>query len=245
MTNQSTVNKMMSMRLLGMKQAFEAATQSAATYTNDELVAHLIDAESLYRDNLKMNRLLKNAHFRQAATISDIDFQAPRGLDKNLLLRLAQTTFITQKQNIIITAPTGAGKTFIACAIGHQACTQGFRVAYFNTRKLFHLLHQALADNTYLKWMTKIQKFDLIILDDFGLQALDAKDRQALLEIIEDRHQHKSTIIASQIPASKWHDIIKNSAVADAILDRIVHAAHRIELKGESMRKKAKINSLI
>lgn len=237
MNNQATVQTFQELRLPGMKNAFSAYLETSTTFTPDELVAHLTQAEIEHRQQLRLRRLTEAAQFHYHAVLPEIDFAAQRGLDKNLLLRLAQGTFIRQHENLLLTGPTGVGKSFIASAIGHQACLLGYKTLYFNTRKLFHLLNAALADNSYLKILEKIARQDLLILDDFGLQPLDGPARQALLEIIEDRHQHKSTLIASQLPVRDWHAIIGQSAIADAVLDRIAHAAHRIELKGESLRK--------
>ena len=240
MTNQATLDKFVSLRLLGMKNAFTTYLETSADLTADELVAQLAEAETIHRQNLRVARLLKNARFRYPVQIADIDFDPQRGLDKNLFMRLTGGTLIESKENLIITGATGVGKSFLASAIGHQACMLGFKTMYFNTRKLFHVLNAALADDSYLKLIAKIEKHDLLILDDFGLHPLDKNARQALLEIIEDRHQKRSTIITSQLPVSAWHPIIGENAIADAILDRLVHQAHRIELKGESFRKKQK-----
>ncbi len=214
--------------------------ETSADLTADELVAQLAEAEAIHRQNLKVARLLKNARFRYPVQIADIDFGPRRGLDKNLFMRLTGGTLIESKENLIITGATGVGKSFLASAIGHQACMLGYKTMYFNTRKLFHALHAALADGSYLKLIAKIEKHDLLILDDFGLHPLGPNARQALLEIIEDRHQKRSTIITSQLPVSAWHPVIGENAIADAILDRLVYQAHRIELKGESLRKKRK-----
>jgi DNA replication protein DnaC len=154
------------------------------------------------------------------------------------VLRLADGSFIDKKENILITGATGVGKSYLASAFGHQACQLGYRTLYFNTQKLFSKLKMMKADGSYTREMTKIEKYELLILDDFGLQQLDNTARMILLEIIEDRHGRKSTIIASQLPVAKWYEIIGDSTVADAILDRMVHTAHRLELKGESLRKK-------
>jgi DNA replication protein DnaC len=238
MTNQATLDKLTSMRLLGMKNAFDGYLQTSTEWTNDELIARLTEAEWEHRQNLKVERLMKNARFRYPVQIADINFEPARGLDKNLFLRLTGGKLIQANENLIITGPTGVGKSFLACAIGHQACMLGYKTLYFNTRKLFHALHAAMADDSYLKLITKIEKQDLLILDDFGLHPMDAPARQALLEIIEDRHSKRSTIITSQLTVKDWHPVIGDSAVADAILDRLVHVAHRIQLKGDSLRRK-------
>jgi len=171
----------------------------------------------------------------------EIDFSAPRGIEKNQLLRLASCQFLERKENILITGPTGVGKSYLASALGHQACMKGFKVLYYNTTKLFAQLKLSRADGSYLKLINRLEKQDLLIMDDFGLQPLDEENRLMLLEVIEDRHGRRSTIITSQLPVIKWHELFQEQTIADAVLDRIVHTAHRLELKGESMRKKKSV----
>lgn len=240
MNNQATLDKITQMRLWGIKDAFSVLLDHPQPMTTDEVVAHLIDAEWQDRHHRRIERMLRNARFRYQAQINQIDYQASRGLDKNVLMRLADCAFIKRKENIILSGPTGVGKSFIASALGHQACLLGYKTLYYNTQKLFALLKAALADGSYFKLISKIEKHQLLILDDFGLQPLDQHNRQALLEIIEDRHGKHATIIAAQVPVDKWHRVIGQSAVADAILDRLVHSAHRITLSGESLRKRKK-----
>ena len=234
-----TLEKMQQLRLYGMQTAYQGMLNNPASqdFTNDELLAHLIEAEWLDRDNRKYNRLLKSAGFRYTAGIETIDYSPSRKLNKNLIARLSDCSFIARNENIIITGATGTGKSYLASALGHTACLKGYKVLYFNTAKLLTKLHAAHADNSYLKETVKIEKHDLLILDDFGLQPLDIPKRLALLDIIEDRHIGKSTLITSQIPTDKWHDIIGETTIADAILDRVVHSAHKIMLEGESLRK--------
>lgn len=160
-----------------------------------------------------------------------------RNLDKNTILKLSNGQWLENKQNIIITGPTGVGKSFIASSIGHQVCLTGHKVIYFNCMKLFSMLKYSCADGSYIDEIKKMQKNDLLILDDFGLQNIDKQNRLSLLEILEDRHGQRSTIIVSQLPVKNWHEIIGDSTIADAILDRLVHTALRIDLKGESIRK--------
>lgn len=238
--NQATMDKMRVMRLFGMQESFNALLQNAGLkeLTQDELVAQLVDAEWEDRHQRKLERLLKNARFRYQTSLKEIDYEAPRGLDKGLILRLSDGAFIRKAENIIITGPTGVGKSFIASALGHQACVLGFRTFYASTYKLFANLKMAKADGSYHKLLRRIEKQELLILDDFGLKAMDANARMALMEIIEDRHQRCSTIITTQLPVKHWHEVIGESTVADAIMDRLVHSAHRINLTGESMRKK-------
>ena len=181
---------------------------------------------------------MRLARFRYAASIEELNFTGNRGLDKTQVIRLADGSFIDKKENVLITGATGVGKSYLASALGHQACQLGYRTLYFNTQKLFSKLKMMKADGSYAREIAKVEKYDLLILDDFGLQQLDSTARLILLEIIEDRHGRKSTIISSQLPVAKWHDIIGDGTVADAILDRMVHTAHRLELKGESLRKK-------
>ena len=240
--NEITLNKMTKMKMFGMENSFRTIIESGKNHslTNDELMSMLIQSEWEDRENRKINRYLKAARFRYNASVEEIDFSARRNLDKNKILRFADCSFIERKENILITGSTGVGKSYIATALGHQACLKGYRVLYYNTQKLFPRLKMLKADGTYIKEINKIEKHDLLILDDFGLQKLDNYSRMALLEIMEDRHAEKSTIISSQLPVDKWHEIIGENTIADAVLDRMIHTSHRINLKGESMRKEIK-----
>lgn len=237
--------KMKQLRMFGMLRAFESSKEKdSRQYTADELVKYLIDAEWDDRYNRKINRLLTTAKFRYSASIEEVDYAQERNIDKNQILRFANCDFIKKKESILLTgSTTGVGKSYLASALGHQACYKGYKVLYFNVDKLFSKLKMLKADGSYLKEINRIEKHDLIILDDFGLKPLDSVNRHSLMEIIEDRHGKRSTIIASQLPINEWHDIIGENTIADAILDRVVHGSHRIALKGESMRKKKiKIN---
>ncbi|OPB88508.1 IS21-like element helper ATPase IstB [Elizabethkingia ursingii] len=237
--NEQTLEKMKQMKLYGMHRAFASTMEIGRTdYTNDELIAYLIDAEYDDKENRKLERLINTAKFRYKTYMEEITTSATRNIDKNTISRLALCDFIKQKQNVLITGSTAVGKSFIASAIGHKACTMGYKVLYFSTNKLFSRLKMLKADGSYLKEIDRIEKQDLIILDDFGLQHLDAQKRNDFMEIIEDRHGKHSTIIASQFPIDTWHQIIGEQTIADAILDRMVHNAFRVELKGESLRKK-------
>jgi len=240
--NEITLNKMTKMKMFGMENSFRTMIETGKNHslTNDELMSMLIQSEWEDRENRKINRYLKAARFRYNASVEEIDFSAQRNLDKNKILRFADCSFIERKENVLITGSTGVGKSYLATALGHQACLKGYRVLYFNTQKLFPRLKMLKADGTYIKEINKIEKHDLLILDDFGLQRLDNYSRLALLEIMEDRHAEKSTIISSQLPVDKWYEIIGENTIADAVLDRMIHTAHRVNLKGESMRKEIK-----
>ena len=231
--------KMSQMKLYGMHQAYQTLLESTQQHllTNDEVVSQLIQSEWEERETRKSDRNLKNARFRYQASIPELDFNKNRNLDKTLIMRLAEVSFVKRKEDVLLTGPSGVGKSFIASALGHQACNQGYKVLYFNTQRLFSRLKMAKGDGTYQKEISKIERQDLLILDDFGLSPMDNYQRNALMEIIEDRHGRKSTIISSQLPVSSWYEVIGESTIADAILDRLVHKAHRVEISGESMRK--------
>ena len=238
--NQTTLVKMKQMKFYGMHNAFTTAIETGKVdhYTLDQFIAQLIEAEWDDRQNRKIERSIKNARFRYKASIEKVVYNQERNLNQNKLLRLAQGDFIKSGENIMITGSTGVGKSYLATAIGYQCCIEGYRVMYSNTTRLFAKLKMAKADGSYLKELAKIERHHLLILDDFGLQPMDNQNRLAFLEIMEDRTGKGSVIITSQLPVDRWYDIMGEKTIADAIMDRLVHQSHRIELKGESMRKK-------
>lgn len=244
--NTNTLEKLRKLKFHGMYHAFKSCLETGRydQYTTDELLAQLVNAEWDDRHNRKIDRQILYARFRYKAAVEDINYEVSRSIDKNLVQRLADCSFISRNESLLITGSTGIGKSYIATAIGYQACIMGYRVLYANTPKLFAKLKMAKADGTYMKEIAKLERQQLLILDDFALQPFDAQSRAALMEIIEDRHGKSSLIITSQLPVSAWYEVIGEKTIADAILDRIVHDAHRMELSGESMRRRRKVNEL-
>jgi len=245
MTPQATLEKMQKMKLAGMANAFATTFKAgfAQNLTADELLAHLIDAEWDERYNRRLSRLLKAAGFRYQASFEHLHFHPHRNLDKNLILRLSTCDWVTKGENVLLTGATGVGKSFLACALGHQACLLGCKVIYASVMKLFTKLKFAKADGSYTKELLNLQSQNLLILDDFGLHPMDEQSKLILLELLEDRYGQQATLITSQFPTGKWHELIANPTLADAICDRLIHNSCQIELKGESMRIKSKSNS--
>jgi DNA replication protein DnaC len=238
--NDVTLEKMGRLRLLGMQQSFKGILESKSygQFTIDQLLATLIQAEWEEQENRKISRLMKNAKFRYQASLDEIDYQHPRNLDKNQMLRFIDCNYLKRAENVLVTGATGLGKSHIISALGNQACLMGYKVMYRNAQKLFNALKLARIDGSYLKEMKKIEKQDLFIIDDFGLQPLDSMMSLTLMEIIEDRFAVKSMIIGSQISLEKWYEVITEKTVADAVLDRLFNMSHKIILNGESMRRK-------
>lgn len=243
--NESTLLRMNQMKLYGMHGAYKTAIETGKTdhYTIDQFMAMLIQSEWDDRSNRKTERMVKNARFHYNASVEEIIYDQSRNINRNNIVRLADCDYIKQHENVLITGSTGVGKSYIATALGYQACIEGYRVMYFNSTKLFARLKMAKADGSYLKEMARLERQHLIILDDFGLQPLDNQNRLILMELIEDRNGKGSVMVTSQIPVKGWYDLIGEKTIADAIMDRLVHQSQRIELAGESMRRKKRILS--
>ena len=233
-------NQFKQLRLLGMYVSWNALRETRQHHelSLSEGLELLLHAEQEDRNNRRFERLKRSAKFRYSATIEEFNFEASRGLNKSQITELAMGNYLSKGESILITGATGCGKSFVASALGHRACSQGFKVLYYNIQKLLIQTKMARIDGSIFKLFDKIAKAGLLILDDFGLAHLDKQQQMDLMEIIEDRHSKSSTIIASQLPVAKWYEIIGEATIADVILDRLVHASHRIELKGESLRKK-------
>ena len=233
-------NQLKQLRLQGMSNRWDALMETREHHqlSLNEGLEVLLQAEQEDRANRRFERLKRTAKFRYSASIEELGFEANRGLNKSQITQLATGEYITKGESVLITGATGCGKSFIASALGHRACSRGTKVLYFNTQKLLIKTKMARIDGSVFKLFERIAKAGLLILDDFGLSNLDKKQQMDLMEIIEDRHSKSSTIIASQLPVASWYDVIGEATIADAILDRLVHTSHRIELKGESLRKK-------
>jgi DNA replication protein DnaC len=240
MTTTLTLTRLRDLRLSGMAQALDRQQQQVGTYDAlpfMERLGLLVEQECLEREHRKQERLVHQARFKLRATIQDIDYQHPRNIKQTQIARLAQGDWIERAQNLLITGPCGSGKTYLACAVGHNACLQGFSVRYYRLSRLLLELTQAKADGSYQKLLAQIAKIQVLLIDDWGLETLTAAQRNDLMEIMDDRHGSKSTVMISQLPTDQWYAAIGDNTLADAILDRLMHNAHRLPLKGESMRK--------
>jgi DNA replication protein DnaC len=240
MMNEPTYEKLLALGLPGMATNWkeQAANAEAGALSFDERFGLLVEAEWIHRENKRMKRRLTEARLRLgAASISDIDYAPKRQLDKAVVRQLASCGWIAEHQNIIVTGMAGTGKTYVACALAHQACMKGHRAIYRRVPRLFEELALARADGTYARFLQRLARIDVLVLDDWGLAAPRDIERRDLLEILEDRYNERSTIITSQLPVEKWHEQIGDPTIADALLERVVHNAHRVKLQGPSRRK--------
>ncbi|MBT9162319.1 MAG: IS21-like element helper ATPase IstB [Dehalococcoidia bacterium] len=239
MLNEQTITTLHSLKLFGMARGFEErlANPKHAELSHAEFVGLLVQDEKTYRDNQRLTRLLRNAKLRQQAAVEDIDYRHPRGLSKQVMLDLGSTQWIAAHRNVLISGPTGIGKSFIACALGNFAARAGYAVLYVRAPRLFETLQQSRGDGSHLKTLTRLAKVQLLIIDDLLLTPLADWERRDLLEIMEDRYQSGATVITSQCPIRDWHPNIGDPTLADAICDRLLHHAYKIELRGDSMRK--------
>ena len=242
MLNEPTMEKLHALRLGALAAAWveQQRNPQASSLGFDERLGLLVDAEWLDRQNKRLARALREAKLRlTSACIEDVDYPARRELDRAVVRQLATCVWIEQHHNVIISGPTGVGKTYVACALAQQACRKGYRALYRRTSRLFDELTLARADGTYARLLGRLTRIDLLVLDDWGLAPVGEMERRDLLEILEDRHGNRSTLLTSQLPMARWHDHLGDPAIADAICDRLLHNAHQLVLKGPSRRKES------
>lgn len=241
MNTTATLEQLKELKLQGMARSYEAVLHLPVNQHPEahHLIAQLSEAERQNRVQYKTQLYLKLSKLRYAGSLEEISYSASRNLTKEQILQLADCSYIDRSENILISGATGAGKSFLACALGHQACAMGYKTLYLNLNRFTEKIMVAKLDGSFVKLLNQLEKVSLLILDDFGLAPMDQNTRLALLQILEDRYNKKSVIIASQLPINKWHEYIAEPTLADAIMDRLMANAHRFELKGESLRKKS------
>jgi DNA replication protein DnaC len=235
-----TVERLRALGLAAMADALVELQNApdAAELTREDWLGLLVDREATSRENKRLARRLRDARLRQSAAVEDVDFRAPRGLDRALFQKLASCEWVRDHHHLVVVGPTGIGKSWLACALGHKACREGFAVLYKRATRLFSDLTQARGEGRLPRLLTALERIRLLIIDDWGPEPLNAEQRRDLLEIVDDRDDRSSLLITSQVPVSRWHEVIGDPTLADAILDRILHRAHRIELKGPSLRRR-------
>jgi DNA replication protein DnaC len=240
MLNQPTLDKLHAMKLHGLADAFRAQleTTEASQFSFEERFALLVDQQWLWKENRALARRLRAAHLKELAVIEDVDYQHPRGLDRKLVRTLSSSDWVRQHQSVLLLGPTGIGKTWLACALAQKACRDGFSVLHKRTSELFRELAVAHADGRIGQMLLRLSRIDVLLLDDFAMAPLKDAERRDFLEICDDRYQRRVMILTSQMPVAHWHEQIGDPSIADSILDRLIHNAYRIELKGESLRKK-------
>jgi DNA replication protein DnaC len=240
MLNQQTIEKLHTLKLIGMAEAFQdqLSQPDIGRLSCEERFGLIVDRQWIWKEDCRMQRYLKQAKLKLNACVEDIDYKTPRGIDQSVMMRLISCDWIRQHQNIIITGPTGAGKTFLACALANKACREGYRTFYIRSPKLYYELAVSRGDGSYGQLINKLARTQILIIDDLGLAPMTDSERRDLLEVIEDRHGSASTIVTSQLPIENWHEHIGDPTIADAILDRLIHNAHKIKMKGGSMRRK-------
>lgn len=245
MLNQQTMSILHSLKLFGLARSLEErlADPKQADLSHAEFVGLLVQDEKTYRDNLRLKRLLKKAKLRQEAALEDIDYGTARGLSQQVILELANPQWVGAHRNVLLSGPTGIGKSFIACALGNAAARAGYTVLYVRAPRLFEILQQSRGDGSHLKALARLSRVQLLIIDDFLLTPLEDSEQRDLLEVIEDRYQLGASVVASQCPIGDWHPNIGDPTLADAICDRLLHNAYKIELRGDSMRTRSSVEN--